>query len=796
MRKLQERWAGRLRAMLSVFMAFALCAQGSPVSVLAQEGNMETPGQNGAVQQNETNNSGNEVAKGNGQTDGNKDEAAKSLIDLSLVHLVVVDPKVEYTGEALTPKVVAVQMPKGDTDADPTVEALVLKAVDEAVRNVVEGEEPKLPEGARVLEEDAYTLEFENNVEVGTAHVSAKGVEGLSQGEASADFEIVAPQNEEEAIGSNTEGETPGNAEVQNTDGKNETDKVPDGEGKQGDSGTLTLGVSNDGGKKLSAQSDTEQKTKDISKAEVSGISNVTYTGKAQTQKLVVRLNNVTLAENKDYQVKYANNVNAGTATITIEAKGEYTGKTTRTFSIARKNVSSVSLSTVKQVAFTGGKQMPNVSVYDGKVALRNNVDYKVSYTNNVNAGTATATITGVGNYTGTKSVAFSITKPVNKLTITWPGKQKYTGGAIQPIVVVCDGGRALRLNKDYKVSYSNNVNVGTAKVTVTGLGVYTGSTTNQFSIEDLVSSVIAKARTQLGVRYYSMHTGPRGCGDEGFGCAMFYAWCLNQVLGTNYYGSCWDFWGDALGSGSYNQGGGEFYQVSNPMPGDAVCYIESDTSGGNPWNCTHMALYIGNGRVIGSCGVGTPGSYGYINNGGVCETSIGAQAYGRYVRYIRSRRIAAGAFDRTAQVPGNAANNDGLVYRAHVQKFAWCDYVHDGQVAGTTGRALRGESLEIVAPEGVKLDGMAHIQTFGDQKAKVSSDGSVLVVGTTGLAKRMEGINIRVVSNNNPALKNKTLMYRVHIQKIGWSSWVKAGTFCGTRGRALRAEAVQMKFV
>ena len=165
-------------------------------------------------------------------------------------------------------------------------------------------------------------------------------------------------------------------------------------------------------------------------------------------------------------------------------------------------------------------------------------------------------------------------------------------------------------------------------------------------------------------------------------------------------------------------------------------------------------------------------------------------------MRYIRSRRIAAGAFDRTAQVPGNAANNDGLVYRAHVQKFAWCDYVHDGQVAGTTGRALRCESLEIVAPEGVKLDGMAHIQTFGDQKAKVSSDGSVLVVGTTGLAKRMEGINIRVVSNNNPALKNKTLMYRVHIQKIGWSSWVKAGTFCGTRGRALRAEAVQMKFV
>ena len=72
-----------------------------------------------------------------------------------------------------------------------------------------------------------------------------------------------------------------------------------------------------------------------ISSASVSGIKNATYTGKAIQQRLNVVLDYRTLAAGTDYTVSYANNVNVGTATITITGKGNYTGSIKKTFKIA-----------------------------------------------------------------------------------------------------------------------------------------------------------------------------------------------------------------------------------------------------------------------------------------------------------------------------------------------------------------------------------------------------------------------------------------------------------------------------
>lgn len=58
-----------------------------------------------------------------------------------------------------------------------------------------------------------------------------------------------------------------------------------------------------------------------------------------------------------------------------------------------------------------------------------------------------------------------------------------YTGTALKPEVTVYDGNTLLKLNKDYKVSYSNNKAVGTAKVTITGKGNYQGAITKNFEI-------------------------------------------------------------------------------------------------------------------------------------------------------------------------------------------------------------------------------------------------------------------------------------------------------------------------
>ncbi|MCB6994433.1 hypothetical protein LI177_13180 [bacterium 210820-DFI.6.37] len=70
----------------------------------------------------------------------------------------------------------------------------------------------------------------------------------------------------------------------------------------------------------------------------------------------------------------------------------------------------------------------------------------------------------------------------VSKLTISVPN-QTYTGKALTPAVTVKDGSKTLKNGTDYTVTYSNNVNAGTGKVTITGKGNYTGSVTKTFAI-------------------------------------------------------------------------------------------------------------------------------------------------------------------------------------------------------------------------------------------------------------------------------------------------------------------------
>ena len=71
-----------------------------------------------------------------------------------------------------------------------------------------------------------------------------------------------------------------------------------------------------------------------IKDAEVSGITNKTYTGKKITQKPVVKLGDTVLTEGQDYEVSYENNTNAGTAKVTITGTGKYKDSVIKTFKI------------------------------------------------------------------------------------------------------------------------------------------------------------------------------------------------------------------------------------------------------------------------------------------------------------------------------------------------------------------------------------------------------------------------------------------------------------------------------
>ena len=153
----------------------------------------------------------------------------------------------------------------------------------------------------------------------------------------------------------------------------------------------------------------TKSKTISISSATVSNIKDKSYTGKEQTQDIVVRVNGKTLEENKDYTVKYSNNKSVGTATVTITGKGNYTGTIQKQFKIKAVSISSATVSNIKDKSYTGKEQTQDIVVRVNGRTLEKNKDYTVKYSNNKSVGTATITITGKGNYTGTIQKKFKI---------------------------------------------------------------------------------------------------------------------------------------------------------------------------------------------------------------------------------------------------------------------------------------------------------------------------------------------------------------------------------------------------
>ena len=130
-----------------------------------------------------------------------------------------------------------------------------------------------------------------------------------------------------------------------------------------------------------------------------------TYDGKEKKPSVTVKIGG---KEISDYSVSYSNNVNAGTAKVTVTATGDYHGTKELTFTIHKANVQDASVSGLSDKTFNGKGQTQDVSVKVNGRTLSGS-DYSVSYSNNVQPGTATMTIKGKGNYTGSKNFTFKV---------------------------------------------------------------------------------------------------------------------------------------------------------------------------------------------------------------------------------------------------------------------------------------------------------------------------------------------------------------------------------------------------
>ncbi|MCD8038963.1 MAG: DUF285 domain-containing protein, partial [Lachnospiraceae bacterium] len=227
-------------------------------------------------------------------------------------------------------------------------------------------------------------------------------------------------------------------------------------------------------------------------------LKNNTYTGLYITPAVE---NAAGLVENTDYTVSYKNNVNAGKATVTVMGIAPYYGTKTLTFTIKKADITKQSVSftasNVKQFsgsgktltataassfAYSKGKAvtLKNLAMTLGDVPMSALEDYTVSYKNNTKPGTATATVKGMNNLSGSIKITYPITAASdsefrNVLTgssATKPLSAEYSskGARLTSITV---GSTKLLEGTDYTVKYPGDTDASVTTVTVTGKGVY-----------------------------------------------------------------------------------------------------------------------------------------------------------------------------------------------------------------------------------------------------------------------------------------------------------------------------------
>ena len=205
-----------------------------------------------------------------------------------------------------------------------------------------------------------------------------------------------------------------------------------------------------------------------------------------------------------DFDISYKNNTEIGTATVTITAKSgtDFVGTKTATFKITGTQMKNAKLGangkgTIHSRVYDGTAYEPALDLYVGSSPLTQGTDYEVTYTKNVNAGTATATVVGKGKYSGSKKFTYKITAynagtdaaGLIKINDGADISVVYDKGGSKPNPVVKAGTKVLTNKKDYTISYANQTAVKdktaskAPKMIITFKGNYSGKKTVLYSI-------------------------------------------------------------------------------------------------------------------------------------------------------------------------------------------------------------------------------------------------------------------------------------------------------------------------
>ncbi|MDO4458719.1 MAG: hypothetical protein Q4C42_01335 [Clostridia bacterium] len=310
----------------------------------------------------------------------------------------------------------------------------------------------------------------------------------------------------------------------------------------------------------------------DFSAADIElGYTSTTYTGTEKEPTVTVSVNGEII--NSDaYKVVYSNNINAGSAKVTITAEeGNFPicGSAEISFTI-NKATPEVTAPTAKTLTYTGSVQkLINAGATTGGT-LKYSLDGE-TYSGDIPGGTGAGTyrvyymVDGGDNYKSTSYVDTPVIVTINPkfisayTAILSTTSYTYNGSAKKPTVTVKNSSGAVLSSKNYKVTYVNNINAGSSSsankptVIITGDGNYSGTIKKYFTIKKanpLVTAPTAKLLIYSGSAQALANAGKTTGGSLRYSLdnSSYYSY----VPGRTNVGA-YKLWYKVIGNSNYN---------------------------------------------------------------------------------------------------------------------------------------------------------------------------------------------------------------------------------------------------
>lgn len=202
------------------------------------------------------------------------------------------------------------------------------------------------------------------------------------------------------------------------------------------------------------------------------------------------------LKAGEDYEAVFSNNINPGKGLVTVTGKGAYTGSLKKTFTITPADMWDVKITGIGNKTYTGKEIRQTATLKLGSMVLQEGRDYKVRYSNNINAGKAYVYFVGIGNFYEEKERSFVIRKAAQTITAKAAASSVAVGRTTTVSISGNKGSKSFKSSDTAVATVSSKgvvtaKKVGTVKITATS-----AETTNYKAASKTVTIKVVPAAT------------------------------------------------------------------------------------------------------------------------------------------------------------------------------------------------------------------------------------------------------------------------------------------------------------